>query len=130
MTAMNLKCLQAALVLLLVGLQSCSLAIKPDLERLYQQNREVRQPPVIVIHGLMGSRLEDTDSGKEIWVGNPIKLLFSDYAETALEIDPETLLPKPSPLVASELLDKIVGKNFYAGITRTLENAGRWSRLS
>ena len=67
MTAMNLKCLQAALILLLLGLQSCSLTMKPDLERLYQQNREVRQPPVIVIHGLMGSRLEDTDSGKEIW---------------------------------------------------------------
>jgi len=128
MTAMNPKYLQAALALLLLGLQSCSLAIKPDLERLYQQNREVRQPPVIVIHGLMGSRLEDTDSGKEIWVGNPLKLLFSDYAGTALEIDPETLLPKPSPLVASGLLDKIVGKNFYAGITGTLENAGRYRR--
>ena len=79
------------MVLLLLGLQSCSLAIKPDLERLYQQNREVRQPPVIVIHGLMGSRLEDTASGKEIWVGNPVKLLLSDYAATTLEIDPETL---------------------------------------
>ena len=128
MTVLNPKYLQAAIVLLLLGLQSCSLAIKPDLERLYQQNREVRQPPVIVIHGLMGSRLAETGSGKEVWVGNPIKLLLSDYAETALEIDPENLLPKPSPLGASGLLDKIVGKNFYAGITETLENAGRYRR--
>jgi len=116
----------AIVILLLLGLQSCSLATKPDLERLYQQNREVRQPPVIVIHGLMGSRLKTADSGKEVWVGSPLKLLFSDYAETALEIDPQTLLPKSSPLVAAGLLDKVAGKNFYAGIIDTLESAGRY----
>jgi hypothetical protein len=130
MTAMNRKYLQAALVLLLLGLQSCSLALKPDLERLYQQNREVRQPPVIVIHGLMGSRLEDTDSGKEIWVGNPIKLLFSDYAETALEIDPETLLPKPSPLVTDRTAARTALPTYCAGWrlqTDTCAHRGRGS---
>jgi len=92
MTVQIANYFRPVLFLLVLGLQSCSLAVKPDLERLYQQNREVKQPPVIIIHGLMGSRLEEADSGKEIWVGNPIKLLFSDYSETALEIDPETLL--------------------------------------
>lgn len=112
--------------LMLLVLQSCSVAVKPDLERLYRQNQEVQQPPVVLIHGLMGSRLEDAASGQEIWVGNPAKLLFSDYAETALEIDPQTLLPKQSPLVASGLLDHVAGKNYYAGITDTLESAGRF----
>jgi pimeloyl-ACP methyl ester carboxylesterase len=119
---------RTTLIFLALGLQSCSLAVKPDLERLYQQNREVHQPPVIVIHGLMGSRLQNTATGKEAWMGSPIKLLLSDYAETALEIDPETLLPKPSPLDASGLLDHVAGKNFYAGITETLETAGRYQR--
>ena len=128
MTAKNPKYLHPAIILLLLGLQSCSLAVKPDLERLYRQNREVRQPPVVLIHGLMGSRLKEADSGKEVWVGNLAKLLFSNYAETALEIDPQALLPKASPLVASGLLDHVVGKDFYASITDTLETAGRYQR--
>jgi pimeloyl-ACP methyl ester carboxylesterase len=122
------KYLHLVIFILLLGLQSCSLAHKPDLKRLYQQNRDVHQPPVIIIHGLMGSRLEESSSGREVWVGNPIKLLISDYAETALEIEPQTLSPKDSPLVASGLLDRVVGKDFYAGITETLETAGRYQR--
>ena len=123
MTAKQYKYLQAVKLLIVLSLmlpilQSCNVAVKPDLERLYQQNWEVRQPPVVLIHGLMGSRLEEAASGKEIWVGSPASLLFSNYAETALEIDPQTLLPKPSPLVASGLLDHVAGKNYYASITR------------
>jgi len=126
MTTKRAKIPPAAFILMLLGLQSCSLAVKPDLERLYRQNRNVEQPPVVLIHGLMGSRLTDTVSGKEVWVGSPAKLLFSDYRETELEIDPRTLLPKPSRLVASGLLDEVAGKDFYAGITDTLEKAGRY----
>jgi pimeloyl-ACP methyl ester carboxylesterase len=124
MALRNPTYLLPVVILLMLGLQSCSHAVKPDLERLYQQNREVSQPPVILIHGLMGSRLADSRTGEEVWVGNLSKLLFSNYSEIALEIDPNTLLPKPSALVASGLLDKMVGKDFYAGITETLETAG------
>jgi len=126
MSAMQSKYLLITMTLGFLGLQSCSLAVKPDLERLYRQSRDVDQPPVVLIHGLMGSRLKDAASGREVWVGSPFKLLFSDYRETELEIDPRTLLPKPSPLVASGLLDRIVGKNFYASIAHTLETAGRY----
>ena len=126
MTTKQSKYLQAAIILIFMGLQSCNLAVKPDLQRLYRQNRDVHQPPVVLVHGLMGSRLENAASGKEVWIGIPAKLLFSDYRDTALEIDPRTLLPKQSPLVASGLLDHLAGKNFYAGITDTLETAGRY----
>ncbi len=125
MIAVNLNFLRASIVLLLPVLQSCVVS-KPDLERLYQQSNEIRQPPVVLIHGLMGSRLKRADSGREVWIGNVGKLLFSDYSEAALEIDPQTLLPKPSPVVASGLLDSIAGKDFYASITDTLESAGRY----
>ncbi len=128
MTVNSSKHLHWAFLFLLLGLQSCSLAVKPDLERLYRQNREVQQPPVVLIHGLTGSRLTDINSGKEIWFGNLSKIIFSNYDETALEIDPESLLPKPSQLIASGLLDKVVGKDFYAGITDTLESAGGYQR--
>ena len=128
MIAVNLKFLRATIVFLLPALQSCNLMVKPDLERLYQQSNVTRQPPVVLIHGLMGSRLTNTNSGKEVWIGNVGKLLFSDYNEAKLEIDPQSLLPKPSPVVASGLLDSIAGKDFYASITETLETAGRYQR--
>jgi len=61
---MQSKYLLVTIALIMLGLQSCSLAVKPDLERLYRQSRDVRQPPVVLIHGLMGSRLKDAASGK------------------------------------------------------------------
>ena len=109
-------------------LSACSTATKPDLPRLYQQSWEVNQPPVILIHGIMGSRLEDTQSGEEVWFGSLSKLVFSDYREVALEIDPVTLEPLPSTLIPSGLADQLAGKDFYGNITRTLERAGRYKR--
>jgi pimeloyl-ACP methyl ester carboxylesterase len=118
------KHLMVICIFMVPFLHACTQAVKPDLERLYRQNRVVKQPPVILIHGLMGSRLTDAQSGEEVWVGKLSRLVFSSYEEVALEIDPESLLPKPSPLATSGLLDKVVGKDFYAGITDTLEQAG------
>lgn len=109
-------------------LSACTLATKPDLPRLYQQSREVNQPPVILIHGIMGSRLTETATGKEVWFGSLLKLAFSNYREAALEIDPESLEPLPSKLSASGLADQMAGKDFYGNITRTLERAGRYKR--
>jgi pimeloyl-ACP methyl ester carboxylesterase len=130
MIKFNLIRLPVVLILMALGLQSCSHATKPDLERLYQQNRAVKQPPVILIHGMMGSRLTDSQSGKEVWIGTLSNMLFSNYREVALDIDPDTLLPKPSPLVTSGLLDTVVGKDFYAGITDTLKSAGGYQYAS
>ena len=42
------------MLILLCLLSGCATTTQPDLERLYQQNREVNQPRVIVIHGIMG----------------------------------------------------------------------------
>ena len=98
MSTLNSKLLSTALIFLALGLQSCSHAVKPDLKRLYEQNRTVKQPPVVLIHGTMGSRLADINSGKEVWPGNLSDLLFSNYEGIALDIDPGSLLPKKSSL--------------------------------
>jgi pimeloyl-ACP methyl ester carboxylesterase len=55
-------------------------------------------------------------------------LVFSDYREVALEIDPVSLDPMPSTLAPSGLADQLAGKDFYGNITRTLERAGRYER--
>ena len=81
-------------------------------------------PPVVLIHGILGSRLTDSESGQEIWYGNIGKLAFSDYSELALQIDPETLEPLPTTLVTSGLAAKVAGRDFYANIQEILESAG------
>ena len=73
---------------LLVGLimAGCS-EPQPDLHWLYGEAREARvPPPLIVVPGVMGSRLVATDSGKEVWPGGLGRLLFSDYADLALSL--------------------------------------------
>ncbi len=128
MILQNLKIL--GWLVLLPILSACSTMAGPDLPRLYQQSREVSQPPVILIHGIMGSRLEETASGEEVWFGSVFKLMFSDYREVALKIDPLSLQPLPSALSPSGLADQLAGKDFYGNITRTLEQAGRYQRAS
>jgi hypothetical protein len=91
---------------------------RPDLPRLYQQSREVNQPPVILLHGIMGSRLEDAATGEEVWFGSISRLVFSDYREVALEIDPVSLEPgdgivTKASLLACESLDSSVTRHRY-----------------
>ena len=68
-------------LLALALLSACgSTPERPDLARLYEsQTQNDRQPPVVLIHGLMGSTLVDK-SGREYWPGGLGTLAFSDYA--------------------------------------------------
>lgn len=109
-----------------VGLQACASLSGPDLQRLHRQSKPVIQPPVIVLHGVMGAHLVDRVSGKEAWFGSVARLLLSDYANLALEINPQTLQPEPSPLQASGLTREIAGRDYYGNITETLEKAGAY----
>lgn len=65
----------------------------PDLQALYRTaSGNPEQPPLILIPGALGTRLVD-GSGDEVWPGGILDLLSSDYAELAMEVDPETLEP-------------------------------------
>jgi len=57
------------------GLNACAGFQKPDLERLYRDQRgNPDQPPIIIVPGLLGSRLGYSD-GKEVWPGSALRLL-------------------------------------------------------
>jgi pimeloyl-ACP methyl ester carboxylesterase len=114
------------MMLLSAMLQACSQQIQPDLQRLYQQSQSTQQPPVILIHGIMGARLSDKTSGEEIWFGSLGHLAFSDFSELALEIDPQTLEPVSSNLETSGLADRVAGMDYYGNIVKVLEQAGRY----
>lgn len=103
-------------------LTACATTPKTDLRRLYEmQSQNPDQPPVVVIHGALGSRLEDVATGNEHWPGSLGAILFSDYPTLRLEIDPDTLTPLPSDLAASGIARRAGGVDFYGRILSTLE---------
>src|SRR5512141_1260830 len=99
-----------AILLFAMALGGCAAYPSPGLLRLAQEHATAsHQVPVIIIPGLMGSRLAARETGVEAWPGSTRKLLTSGYLNLALRIDPKTLEPKDDGLVASGLFDAAVG---------------------
>ena len=110
-------------------LGSCT-PVEPAIEQFYPaHSATVERVPVILIPGLLGSRLSRADNGVELWPGTTRKLLTSNYEDLALRMDPETLEPIDDGLVPSGLFDGAVGKDFYRRIVKELREAGGY-RLS
>ena len=73
---------------LLVLLAGCSSTQLPDLKNLYGVSQEyAEQPPVVLVHGVLGSRLDDPDTGTEVWPGSVGRPLFHEYTDLAFTID-------------------------------------------
>ena len=116
------------LILVLLGLYACSGTPTTDLDRLYgSRNGEAVPPPVVLIHGALGSRLNDVSSGKEVWPGSLRKILFSNYEILKYDIDAETLLPAPSRLSTSGIARSAWGVDYYGRILDILEHAGGYA---
>ena len=124
-----------AITLLICALAACSGVPRPDLKRLYSPSPDLRalhedgvedqfQNPVVFIHGVFGARLRRKETGQEVWPGSFARILFHDYEEVSLPIDPETLLPADSDLEAYAITDEAIGRDFYGQIMRTLEQVG------
>lgn len=97
----------------------------PDLQRLYMESMMVTdQPPVIFIHGVLGSRLKDIKTKEDVWPGAISRLFSHDYSDAALEIDQQTLEPKPSNSVPYDIFDGAAGQDFYGKIVHTLSEIG------
>ena len=110
--------------LLLAGCGSAD--TRPDLARLYEEDtRNPSQPPVILIHGLMGSTLVERDTGKEYWPGSLGTLAFSEYRELARVRDVEQ---RGGGLVPGDLFYGVARTDYYAGLIDALENVGRFKR--
>ena len=113
-------------VLVLTGCGT--VAPKTDLKRLYAtQAGNPDQPPVVIIHGALGSRLWDPVAGEEHWPGSLGEVAFSDYRSLRLEIDPDTLEPMRPELEVSGVTSSIGGVDFYGRILSTLEEAGGYT---
>jgi pimeloyl-ACP methyl ester carboxylesterase len=100
----------------------------PDLRRLYASGMErVQVPPVIIVPGILGSRLRERTSGRELWPGSLFNVLFSARS-LALDIDPKTLEPRPDNIEAYDLFRGLLGSDYYGAIIETLERQGGYVR--
>ncbi len=84
-------------------------------------------PPVIIIPGILGSRLRQRSSGHELWPGSIYNVLLSARS-LALNIDPETLEPRADDVEAYDLFRGLLGSDFYGAIIDTLERQGGYVR--
>ena len=116
-----------SLVLFSFFLIGCSPELKPDLARLYKISNDSQQPPVIIIPGILGSRIANNKDNKEVWVGSVSRLLFSDFEELRFGIDPEILEPIVPPQHVSGITDTVAGQDFYGSIIDTLHDAGGYA---
>ena len=121
------------LLLLLGGvalsLRHCGESPRPDLKRLYQiGTASADNTPVILIPGAFGSRLRDRASGTELWPGPWWRILFSDYADLALDFDAATGQPHASKLEAVGIAEEAFGRDFYRPIIDTLTRHGGYVR--
>ncbi|MGH8539361.1 MAG: lipase family alpha/beta hydrolase [Stenotrophobium sp.] len=118
-------------IVLIAAIVACGSAdsARPDLRRLYEfSNAAGPQPPVIVVPGILGSRLRERASHREIWPGSLWNLLFGNHARLALRIDPKTLEPIDDGVEASGLFEGVLGRDFYGQIIRTLEQYGGYAQ--
>ena len=116
--------MRRALLVWTVLLSGCS-AMAPAADPFDAANSATRERvPVILIPGLLGSRLVRAKDDIEVWPGGTRRLLTSDYRDLALRIDPDTLEPVDDGLVPSGLFDGAVGKDFYRRIVAELRTAG------
>ncbi len=117
------------IALLSIGLGACTGSPHPDLHRLYESRTPTtQQPPLVVIPGILGSRLRERASGREIWPGSPLQAILGDPHRLALHIDPDTLEPRDDGIEAYDVFDQLLGTDYYGDLLETLENAGGYQR--
>jgi pimeloyl-ACP methyl ester carboxylesterase len=117
-----------ALTLLVSALAGCG-SVRPDLQRLYDFGMPAAgQPPVIVIPGILGSRLRAPD-GRELWPASLWSLVLGRKEQLALPFDPESL-DATQEAAPDGLFEAALGTDFYGEILRTLENSGGYRRTT
>lgn len=111
-------------VVFIAGIFANNKVFAPDLHRLYMETMMVNdQPPVVLIHGVLGSKLRDKTSNEDLWPGSASRLFLHDYSDIAFDIDPDTLNPMSNNIEAYAISESAVGKDFYGKIVQTLGDA-------
>ncbi|MDH4167532.1 MAG: hypothetical protein OEV90_14125 [Gammaproteobacteria bacterium] len=112
-----------------LALAGCAAVDRPRLAAMYGSvSRPGDQPPLILIPGAFGSSLRKRSSGREIWPASDSMLLFGNYRELELPIDPATLEPDAQNAEAYAVFRTGLGRDFYGGVIDTLQRVGGYER--
>ena len=112
-------------IALVASAAACHREATPDLSRLYASGMESpRTPPVILIPGVLGSRLVDKSKRTEVWPGGTLQLLAGSKENLELPFDPQTAEPLPDGLEPGGLFEDVLASDFYGAILRTLRQSG------
>ncbi|MGH8109866.1 MAG: esterase/lipase family protein [Arenimonas sp.] len=118
---MNTIISRLLLIFLSLCLSACITNGKPDLKRLYAREvQNTSQPPIVIIHGLMGSTLVDKTTGKEFYPKSASAVALSEYQDLAIS----PVSTAGDNLVPGAILNEIAGINFYSALTKVLEDDG------
>lgn len=123
---------RVATILLSAFAAGCSSTLQsPDLARLYAPVAAQRKAnPLIVIPGIMGSRLyrADADARDEVWPGSLWNFVSGhDLSMLALPVPGSAGIagaPHVTALNTGGIFHEIAGRDFYGQIMRTLTDAG------
>lgn len=94
--------------------------------RLFGPEPPLRKVPVVIVPGILGSKLNRVSDGEEVWPNGPkmsTPFLKDTYLnELILDIFGEATTI--SKMVAPTILDSAFGKNVYGGLLQTFVDAG------
>ena len=99
----------------------------PNLDALYG-HREPPRTPLVLVHGILGARLRNVRTGREVWPGSSFHLLSHRYDDLSLPIDSETLTPEEGDIAAYDVVNGALGHDLYGRLLGTLTGPGQ-SRL-
>lgn len=101
----------------------CADLREPDLTRLYAQHAAPHRTPVIVIPGVLGSRLFDRKSGQEVWPGGALDLLTGRLLQH-LAVSAIDARPIADRLDPRDMFFEAFGHDYYGTIVATLTGPG------
>src|SRR5260370_35836030 len=112
-----LRCIWAAV--LAGSAVACHSDTAPDLSRLYASGMEqARTPPVLLIPGVLGSRLFAMHKRSDVWPGSTLHLLAGSKQDLALPLDPVTLQPADDGWAARGLFEGVLTAALYVALLR------------
>lgn len=115
-------------LLVLILMLGCAGHREPDLTFLYHDwaSQKEGRPPLVGIHGLMGSEIVNPGTGEILW--GKLRDLFEGTADMRLALPIEA--GQTTDLVPVASIKKLGGREVYGGIVETLTQMGGYTMVT
>ncbi|HUD70679.1 MAG TPA: hypothetical protein VMQ62_01850 [Dongiaceae bacterium] len=110
---------------LAASLSGCAISRRYDMVRIHEASAaRPERHPVIVLHGLMGSKLRNESTHESVWGRLIDAITISPHDDLALPIDDPTLDGNRDALVPYALYEHALGVKFYGAMIDALRDVG------